>query len=61
MKQGDVSESAAAEPTGSTNPLRMLLLGILSVLLQGTANAGDLDGYDHCKYRSAIVPPGESE
>ena len=31
------------------------------VLLQGTANAGDLDGYDHCKYLSAIVPPGESK
>ena len=33
MNQGDVPEAPAAGPTGRTNPLRMLLLGLLSMLL----------------------------
>ena len=30
-------------------------------LLRGTANAGELDEYDHCKHLSVIVPTGEFE
>ena len=33
MKQSDVSDAAVAEPAGMPNPLRMFLLGILSLLL----------------------------
>ena len=40
------------DPSGLTGVNRYAI-----ALLRGTANAGELDEYDHCKYLPVIEPP----
>lgn len=60
-----MSESEDAEPVGDCYttaedaPLPIDTNRYAIALLAGTANAGDLDRYMHCRYLPVIKPPQE--
>ena len=59
-----IAPSAVIEATGDCYTTVKNAHGVnryVVVLLRGTASAGELDEYDHCKYLSAIAPSIDPE
>ena len=56
----DTDIAADCYTTGADAPLPRDTNRYAIALLSGTANAGDLDKYKHCRYLPVLQPPQDS-